>query len=239
MSAPKILIIFAHPALEKSRVHYGLANALLPRRLVTWHDLYETYPDFDIDINREQKLLLKHDLIIFQHPFYWYSMPGLLKDYFDLVLEHGWAYGTGGDRLKGKKWMHIISTGGPKESYARKGFNRFTMRQFLTPLDQTANLCGCTFLPPYVIHGAHTLNLEDIDEIALDYQQFIQALKENQIKLRGMRPSSVFYPGNWQKQLKKRRSSTRTTGSAGSRTAQKATKSRQNRVKTPKKAVKT
>ena len=75
----RILILFAHPALQKSRVNALLAAAARPVPGVTFHDLYEAYPDFDIDVAREQKLLLDHDVIVFQHPFYWYSCPALLK----------------------------------------------------------------------------------------------------------------------------------------------------------------
>ncbi len=46
----KILIIFAHPVLEKSRVHKTLLNHIGGLDHVTFIDLYENYPDFDIDI---------------------------------------------------------------------------------------------------------------------------------------------------------------------------------------------
>ena len=60
---------------------------------VRLHDLYEAYPDFLIDVEAEQALLLEHDVIVFQHPVYWYSSPAILKEWQDLVLEHGFAYG--------------------------------------------------------------------------------------------------------------------------------------------------
>ena len=85
----RILIIFAHPALEKSRVQYRLLQAAQSVAKVTIHDLYEHYPDFNIDISHEQQLLREHDIILFQHPFYWYSSPALLKEWQDLVLEYG------------------------------------------------------------------------------------------------------------------------------------------------------
>jgi len=34
------------------------------------HDLYEAYPDFDIDVSYEQDLLREHDVIVFHHPVY-------------------------------------------------------------------------------------------------------------------------------------------------------------------------
>ena len=53
----RILILVAHPALERSRVHRALLASVLPSRGLTVHDLYEAYPDFDIDVPREQALL--------------------------------------------------------------------------------------------------------------------------------------------------------------------------------------
>jgi voltage-gated potassium channel Kch len=98
----RVLILFAHPALQKSTVNRRLISAVRGLRGVTINDLYEEYPDFDIEVGREQELLLNHDIIIFQHPFYWYSSPATLKQWEDLVLEYGFAYGKGGTRLQEK-----------------------------------------------------------------------------------------------------------------------------------------
>lgn len=149
----RVLVNFIHPAVEKSRVNVQLARVAQEIPGVTFRDLYERYPDLHIDVKEEQKLLLEHDVIVFQHPFYWYSAPSLLKEWCDLVLEFGWAYGEGGEKLENKYWAHAITTGGPAASYAADGYNRFTMRQFLAPFDQTAYLCGMDFLEPHVEHG--------------------------------------------------------------------------------------
>jgi glutathione-regulated potassium-efflux system ancillary protein KefG len=177
----KVLILFAHPALEKSRVHKRLNRHLQNLEGVTFRDLYQAYPDLDIDVKYEQKLLLQHDIIIFQHPFYWYSSPAILKQWMDLVLEHGWAYGTGGNALSEKKLMNAISCGGPRHVYAPEGRNRFTIRQFLAPFDQTAVLCKMTYMPPFVVHGTHRLSIEDIDLHAIQYEQLLTAMVKNQI----------------------------------------------------------
>ena len=96
---PKTLILFANPALEKSRVNKVLIEGVRKLKNVTFNDLYEEYPDFQIDLKREQQLLLEHDRIIWHHPLYWYSVPALMKEWFDIVLEYGWAYGAGGNAL--------------------------------------------------------------------------------------------------------------------------------------------
>lgn len=177
----EVLVLFAHPAYEKSRVHAQLVKSLRGLPNVTFHDLYEAYPEFDIDIKEEQQLLLQHDIIIWQHPFYWYSAPALIKQWLDLVLEHGWAYGTGGRQLVGKTILNAITCGGPREAYTVGGRNRFTIRQLLAPFDQTAYLCGMDYAPPFVVHGTHRLVNADIDAYAIQYRQVVLALTQNQI----------------------------------------------------------
>ena len=110
--ASRVLILFAHPALEKSRVNRRLIAAVQDLENVTINDLYEQYPDFYIHVKREQELLLSHDVIVFQHPFYWYSCPALVKQWEDLVLQYGFAYGKEGTKLKGKWVLTAITTGG-------------------------------------------------------------------------------------------------------------------------------
>src|SRR5210317_2302988 len=95
-----ILILFAHPALQNSRVNRHLIKYITDLDGVTFHDLYETYPDFHIDVKREQNLLLENDIIVFHHPLFWFSVPAILREWMDLVLQHMWAYGKTGKALK-------------------------------------------------------------------------------------------------------------------------------------------
>ncbi|MEI7768628.1 MAG: NAD(P)H-dependent oxidoreductase [Chloroflexales bacterium] len=183
----RILILFAHPALDKSRIHRRLIRAVPELPGITLHDLYDAYPDFAIDVAREQELLLAHDLIILQHPFYWYSSPPIIKQWEDLVLEHGWAYGSQGTALRGKRLLSLISTGGPSDAYRRDGYNRFTMRDLLAPFDQTAHLCGMEYLPPYLIQGTHRMNDADIELEVGRYRQLLALLHENRIDLAAAR----------------------------------------------------
>ena len=137
-----ILILFAHPALSRSRVNRTLIRGIDTIDGVTFRDLYEIYPEFGIDVEAEQELLIAHDTIIFHHPFYWYSIPAILKEWQDLVLEHGWAYGSEGVALAGKRFFCVVTTGGAGEAYQTGGYNRFTIRELLSPIEQTAYLCG-------------------------------------------------------------------------------------------------
>ena len=174
-----VLILYAHPAPHKSRINRRLATAAREVPGVTLHDLYERYPDFSIDVEEEQKLLLKHDVIVLQHPFYWYSAPALVKEWLDLVLTWGWAYGDGGNALRGKVMLNAISAGGPEEAYGPNGYNRFTIRQLLAPFDQTAHLCGMRYLAPHVIHSANQFSRGDaIRPLAERYARLLAALRD-------------------------------------------------------------
>lgn len=182
----RILVQFAHPAFEASRVNRRLASAIADLDGITINDLYESYPDFDVDVRREQALLLAHDLVVFQHPFFWYSTPAIVKQWEDLVLEHGWAYGTGGTALDGKYWLSAISTGGRESAYQHGGHNRFTIRELLAPLEQTARLCRMRFLPPFVVHGTHLLTGPDIERHASDYRRLLEALRDDRVDLESL-----------------------------------------------------
>ena len=158
----KILILFAHPVYHKSRINQQIMDSVSDIEAVTINNLYDRYPDFHIDVHREQHLLLSHDIIIWHHPFYWYSAPSMIKEWIDLVLEHDFAYGRKGKSLKGKYIFNAITSGGSKEAYSSGGYNHFTIRQLLAPFEQTANLCSLTYLPPFVVHGTHLLKNDEI-----------------------------------------------------------------------------
>ena len=178
---PKVLIQFAHPVLQHSLLNQRLKAAAESMPSVTYNDLYERYPDFMIDVGREQALLEEHDVIILQHPFYWYSMPALMKEWMDLVLEHGFAYGHDGNALQGKTMISAITTGGDEMAYQ----NNIPIRDFLKPVEATAALCGMHYLAPFVIHSSHRIKAgnfsEDLPQNILDqevanYTQMIEHL---------------------------------------------------------------
>jgi glutathione-regulated potassium-efflux system ancillary protein KefG len=174
-----VLILFAHPRFEQSRSNKILVDAIKGMEGVTLHDLYERYPDFNIDIFIEKDLLKHHDVIVWHHPFYWYSSPPLLKQWIDMVLEFGWAYGPNGDALKGKRCLNVITTGGSREVYHEEGRNRYTVREFLRPFEQTARLCGMNYLPPFAVMGTHKLTEEVLVEHGEKYRMLIQKLRED------------------------------------------------------------
>ena len=180
----RVLVLFAHPGQRYSRVNVGLAETASKIRAVTLVDLYAEYPRFRINVELEQERLLEHDVIVFQFPLFWYSTPALLKEWQDLVLEYGFAYGEGGDRIAGKLFAPVVTTGGPAEFYQVGGRNNFPLRDLLAPLEQTANLCGLRFVPPYTLFAAlKAAGSERMQAHMHGYEKYLKALRDGRLDL--------------------------------------------------------
>jgi len=175
----KILILFAHPRYEKSRVNKALLEGLHGQDGITVHDLYEQYPDFNVDTAREQELLLAHQIIVWHYPLFLYGPPAMVKQWMDLVLEHGWAHGVGGNHLEDKQVFATVTSGGSRESYSHSGFNRHTMPELLFPLQQAAHLCRMTWLPPYAVQGSYRLTDGMLADYGKQYHQVLARLSQS------------------------------------------------------------
>lgn len=174
----KVLFILAHPYLNRSVANKIICNQVKELAHVTFHDLYETYPYFSIDIKKEQETLRKHDLIVFQHPFYWNNMPPLLKLWQDEVLEAGFAYGEKGNALVGKEFLLSITTGGSADTYTLEGQNKFPVSDFMKSYEQMCSLCGLKWNSPQVLHSSRQNNHDEIyvhaDQIKEQIKMFIE-----------------------------------------------------------------
>lgn len=180
----KVLILFAHPRISRSKINAALRRGVEQLEGVTLHDLYARYPDFLIDVEHEQKLCEDHDIIIFQHPFYWYSTPSIIKEWFDLVLQHGWAYGSEGLALEGKYLLQALTAGGDDATYRKGGANLFTIHELTSPFRATANLCRMRWLPPFVVLGIHRGVADSrINSFAEEYRRAVIALRDETLNL--------------------------------------------------------
>jgi len=100
------------------------------------------------------------------------------------VLEHGWAYGQGGTALKGKYLLQAVTCGGSAEVYCSSGRNLHSVRDFLLPFEQSARLCGMTYLAPFIVHGTGNLKSPaEVEPHARDYTALLEALRDGRINL--------------------------------------------------------
>lgn len=160
----KILTLTAHPNLERSRINLPWMRALQNTADVTVVNLaQEGEKGFCFDVERHQDLLRQHDRIVLQFPFFWYSAPAILKAWMEQVLTYGFAFGAGEEALKGKELVLAISTGVAEGDYHAGGQHNFSMDELLKPYQQTANLCGMTYLRPFIVYGVPAASVETIE----------------------------------------------------------------------------
>lgn len=176
----KVMVIYVHPGQRFSRSNKAMAAAAKAVDGITFVDLYAEYPRNDIDIQKEQARLLAHDVIVFQFPVYWYSTPSLLKEWQDLVLQYGFAYGHEGKALTGKTLQIAVTAGGPEEAYRTGGYQRHSLRAFMVPLEQTAGLCRMNFAAPFALYGALAAEPEaEIAAHAAAYAELLSAIRDD------------------------------------------------------------
>lgn len=188
----KLIVYFAHPGQKYSHANVALAAEARAVDGISFVDLYAQYPRFNINIDREQQRLLDHDVILFQFPMFWYSTPSLLKEWQDLVLEHGFAYGANGDKLKGKFMMLAITAAGNQDAYSRDGYQHYPIRTFLTPLERTARLCHMGFPAPYVLYGS--LQAPDdgrLRDHVAGYRRLLEAIRDDRYDFSAATTASV------------------------------------------------
>lgn len=148
-----VLIISGHPNLEQSVANRTILDELrrgLPHAGI--RQLGELYPDYQIDVTAEQTALAQADLIVWQFPFYWYSMPALMKKWLDDVFLHGFAHGSTA-KLGGKKLLISFTTGAPKAVYAKDQVMRHEVEDYYAGFESIAALCNLELLPPMYLNG--------------------------------------------------------------------------------------
>ena len=167
----KTVINLFHPNLDQSRVNAALVSGV--GDLAEVRNEYALYPDFQIDVKSEQAVLEGADRIVLQFPMYWYSSPALLKQWEDLVLTHGWAYGTGGDALHGKELLVAVTVGGDKYGHDKEA--RYEVNELLRPFQAMSRLVGLTYLTPFKVMGASSISDDALASEVARYQKWLAA----------------------------------------------------------------
>ncbi|GAA2620929.1 NAD(P)H-dependent oxidoreductase [Streptomyces tubercidicus] len=158
----KVLVVVGHPDLSQSKHNAALVDAVRDLAHVTVHDLYAAYPDFQVDADAEQALLAEHDVIVFQHPVYWYNTPPLFRQWQDTVLTHRWAFTYDGtpSQLAGKKAIVAVTAGAAADAYTPEGWIKTTLEPLLSNWDATLRLCQFDIQPMFKLYGT-TCGLTD------------------------------------------------------------------------------
>lgn len=161
-----VLLLHCHPWPHKSRYNQRLFSAARKVKGVECRDLYDLYPSLHVNEEAEQLALSKADVVVFLFPIYWFSAPALLKEWTDVVLQAGFAFGEGGTALDGKQVLLSVSTGGAEQSYAPGGQHGADISAFLLPFEMTFKFCGMEVLDPFVTFDVRSLDNASIKKRA-------------------------------------------------------------------------
>ncbi|EEA06921.1 flavodoxin-like fold family protein [Cryptosporidium muris RN66] len=142
-----ILVILSHPG--KSIANQAIIDTLVEKfgQNIQVRHLNQLYPDQKIDIEAEQRALISAELVILQFPMYWYNMPPSLKNWLDLVLSYGFAYGTS-YKLEDKLLLVSITTGGEDKKYEKN-----TVNDYLMSLESTSEFIKMKFAGILAVHS--------------------------------------------------------------------------------------
>ncbi|MEJ6399772.1 NAD(P)H-dependent oxidoreductase [Nicoliella lavandulae] len=169
----KTLIIVSHPELANSGTQSFLRAATRYLDAVTWHGLDADYPDFAINVQKEQQLLSTADRIIFQFPLYWYSSPALLKKWQDDVLTRNFTYRDQDGMLAGKQLGIVMTLGNPLKNYVAGGFEGVSISELVKPYQAIAKQAGMDFLPPFTVDQFSYMTAAQKARLLSDYQNYI------------------------------------------------------------------
>ena len=170
-----ILLLYAHPYPHRSRACAALLSALEGLPGLEVRSLYELYPDFDVDPEAEQAALVRARSVVWMHPIYWYTVPALMKHWFEKVLIRGFAYGEGIQRLAGKPVTWVATTGGDEAAFSVEGRHHHAFADFVPVVEETARYCGMDWQPPFILNGAHLVPAETLLEAGAALRRRLEA----------------------------------------------------------------
>ncbi|MBP2100722.1 NAD(P)H-dependent oxidoreductase [Enterococcus rivorum] len=172
----KTLVIVAHPNMKESRINSRRVQELKKYSdQFTIHEIYEAYPDEEIDVKKEQQLIESHDKLVFQFPIYWFNCPPLMKKWFDEVFTYGWAYGSKGDKLVNKKIALAVSSGIGEKDFSVEGRYHYTLEEILVPFKTIVNYCKADYQGFIPFYGAEEELTEEKIESSLEtYIDFLK-----------------------------------------------------------------
>ncbi|MBP2058012.1 putative NADPH-quinone reductase [Lactobacillus colini] len=165
----KTIVLLFHPDIKNSHVNKALVDGL--DNDIKVRDMYKLYPDFKINTEKEKQVLSAADRVVLQFPMYWYGAPALVKQWEVDAWEIGWAYGIGGDALKGKELLIAVSPGA--DNYGHDKFAKYTVHELLRPFQATARLINMNYLVPFVTIGASHIDNVSLADQAKKYNEYL------------------------------------------------------------------
>lgn len=132
------------------------------------------------DIVSEQARFDRADIVYFVFPIYWWSVPAMLKGWFDRVFTLGWAYKIDDQgRLTGELKnipVKLIATGtGDKAGYDKHGYTQAIQTQIVEGI---FGFCGLHDVQTSILYGADFIQADGLQDFFNQLDQDILAIKQ-------------------------------------------------------------
>ncbi|WP_026191757.1 NAD(P)H-dependent oxidoreductase [Methylosinus sp. LW4] len=137
---------------------------------------------FASDLQAEMDKLAACDLLIFQFPIWWLSLPAILKGWIDRVFAIGRVYGGGRyfDQgvMRGKRAMCSVTVGGPREVYSDRGVYA-DVEDLLFPVHRgTLGFVGFSVIEPFVAYAPNRITADQRLQYLAQYEKHLLNLDE-------------------------------------------------------------
>ncbi|TPR18231.1 NAD(P)H-dependent oxidoreductase [Apilactobacillus timberlakei] len=169
----KTLVIVSHPEYDNSMTESFLNQCQNDIEEVDWLVLDHLANNYEFDVDKEQKRLVKYDRILFQFPMYWYSSPALLKKYEDDIFTRSFTYANEDGKLKGKELGIITTLGEPLKNYTVGGSEGFSINEILKPYQALAFKSGMKFIKPFAVDQFAYMTDDEKGKLLVDYRNYL------------------------------------------------------------------
>ncbi|XP_044280482.1 ribosyldihydronicotinamide dehydrogenase [quinone] isoform X1 [Varanus komodoensis] len=134
------------------------------------------------DLIEEQRKVKEADLVIFQFPLYWFSMPAIMKGWMDRVLVQGFAHDFpkcfDSGLLKNKLALLSFTTGGDKGMYSKGGASG-DIRYLLWPMQHgILHFCGFSILTPQICYAPESMTEDERVQILSSWMKRLRTIWE-------------------------------------------------------------
>ena len=181
----KTLVVVTHPDIANSVVNKRWLEELrrYPERY-TVHELHQAYPDWQIDVAQEQRLIEAHDNIVLQFPIFWFSSPPLLKNGWTTCSPTaGPTVPAAATRCKTRSWRWRSRRGCVQRIMRATGAIVIRWRKSSGRLKSPPATCGPTMLRSSPLRQGGRVGRDGgaaaiprMDRSAQGYQAFLAAL---------------------------------------------------------------
>ena len=165
----KTVVVIGHPNRKESRANIQWYESLKGSG-VEFLVLSEGY-----SVEESQKVLAAAERVVFQFPFHWYSMPGLMKSWLDEVFVHGFAYGSKGVALQGTECVLAITMGVDLKEYHSEGQVSYVVKHLLAPILNTFRVSGMDITERFIRGNLFASTDAEVAQTAQDYKAFVVA----------------------------------------------------------------